>query len=377
MHVKRKLLALLAGLLALGIAPTASGGPGPQGISSENVEHVAFVPFEVGTATGARIVGKYLYVTTWKTFSIYDVSDPTDPQLESITPFEFKFENEDVATNGKILIFSEELPNAAIHVWDVRDKANPKKLVSAEGLGQHTMSCVDNCRWLYGSEGAIIDLRNPSKPKLLDRRWGSDGGTSNGHDVIEVGPDRVATATDPIQLLDTSNPARPKIIARAKPMDEFVHSVQWPNMGRDNFLLAAGETWVPAADAQCTDNTAGFTTWDTRNYKKTRTFKLIDVFRPTAGDLVNGSPPLNAPFGCSTHWFQQHPTFEDGGLVAAGMYNHGTRFLKVSRKGKISEVDWFVPTAGGTSATYWRTKRIVYAIDYQRGFDILKYNGKF
>lgn len=377
MHVKRKLLALLAGLLALGIAPTASGGPGPHGISSDNVEHVAFVPFEVGTATGARLVGKYLYVTTWKTFSIYDVSDPANPQLESITPFEFKFENEDVATNGKILIFSEELPNSALHVWDVRDKANPKKLVSADGLGQHTMSCVDNCKYLYGSDGYIIDLRKPSKPKLLDRRWGSDGGSSNGHDVVEVGPNRVVTATDPIQLLNTKNPAKPKIIARAQPMNEFVHSVQWPNKGKDDFLLATGETWVPGADAMCQDNTAGFSTWDATNYKKTKTFQMKDIFRPTAGTLTNGSPPINAPFGCSTHWFEQHPSFKDGGLVAAGFYNHGTRFLKVSKKGKISEVDWFVPHAGGTSAAYWRTKRIVYAIDYQRGFDVLKYTGKF
>ncbi|MDQ3985706.1 MAG: hypothetical protein M3280_04330 [Actinomycetota bacterium] len=73
-------------LLLLGTAPGASGGPGPHGISSNNVEHVTFVPFEVGTATGARIVGKFLYVTTWKTFSIYDVSKPESPELLSITP---------------------------------------------------------------------------------------------------------------------------------------------------------------------------------------------------------------------------------------------------------------------------------------------------
>ena len=103
---------------------------------------------------------------------------------------------------------------------------------------------------------------------------------------------------------------------------------------------------------------------------------MIDVFRPTAGNYVDGRPAINAPFGCSTHWFQQHPDFKNGGLVAAGFYNHGTRFLNVDKKGKISEVGYFMPHGGGTSAAYWRTDRIVYTVDYQRGMDVLKYTGK-
>jgi hypothetical protein len=377
--VKKLLLAAMSSaLLVLGVTPGASGGPGPHGISSDNVEHVAFIPFEAGTATGARIVGKYLYVTSWKTFSIYDVSDPASPQLESITPFEFKFENEDVATNGKVLIFSEELPNAALHVWDVRDKANPAKLATLEGAGQHTMSCLFKCKWLYGSDGAIIDLRKPAKPKLMSSTWGDKAATGNGHDVVEIRRGIVLTATDPIQLLDArKDPAHPKMIAVAKPMNEFVHSVQWPNLGRDKFMLAGGETWVPGQDATCSGSTAGISTWNGANWKKTHSFQMIDIFRPKAGSYTDGRPPVNAPFGCSSHWFQHHPKFKNGGVIAAGFYNHGTRFLNVSKKGKISELGWFLPTGGGTSAAYWRTKRIVYAIDYQRGFDVLKYNGKF
>jgi hypothetical protein len=166
------------------------------------------------------------------------------------------------------------------------------------------------------------------------------------------------------------------MIALARPMNEFVHSVLWPRKGRDKFILASGETWLPGVDAMCGDGTAGFSTWNARNWKKTHTFQMIDIFRPRMGNYANGRPPINGPFGCSTHWFQNHPKFDNGGLVAAGFYNHGTRFLKVSRKGQIKEVGWFLPTGGGTSAAYWRTKRIVYAIDYQRGFDVLKYTGK-
>src|SRR3712207_8267266 len=37
----------------------------------------------------------------------YDISDPEAPVRMSTTPFGFKFENEDVATNGEIMIFSD------------------------------------------------------------------------------------------------------------------------------------------------------------------------------------------------------------------------------------------------------------------------------
>jgi LVIVD repeat len=371
-------MAAISALLILGGIPAATGGPSAGGLSTDNVEYVTFVPFEAGTATGARIVGKYLYVTTWKSISIYDISDAENPQLESITPIGFMFENEDVATNGKVLIFSEELPNETLHVWDVTNKAKPVEVGTLEDAGQHTMSCILNCKYLYGSDGHIIDLRNPKKPKLHPRSWGEGKPTDNGHDVNEIAPGIVLTASDPMQLLDArKDPTNPKLLAVAHPMDEFIHSVQWPNKGKDKFVLATGETWFPVLDTRCTEGTAGFSTWNGSNWKKTRSLQMIDVWRPTGGNYVDGSPPTNAPFGCSTHWFQQHPDFKNGGLVAAGFYNHGTRFLDVDSKGKIKEIGWFIPHGGGTSAAYWRTDRIVYAIDYQRGFDVLKFTGKF
>lgn len=373
----KRLIAILglAALVTTGVP--ASAGPSAGGLSSDNVEFVQFVPFEVGTATGARVIGKYLYITSWKTFSIYDVSDPLNPAHLSTTPFGFKFENEDVATNGKIMIFSESLPQSIIHVWDVEDKANPVEIAAVPG-GQHTMSCLLDCKWLYGSDGNIVDLRNPAKPILAKEKWGEGMPATSGHDVEEVAPGLVLTATDPMMLLDArKDPRHPKLLAAAAPMGEFIHSVQWPNLGKDKFALASGETWTPGTDARCKAKAAGISTWDGSQAKKTHTLKMIDVWRPTNGTYADGSPPANAPFGCSSHWFEEHRTFDDGGILAAGFYNHGTRFLRVAPTGKVSQEGWFIPAGGGTSAAYWVTDRIVYAIDYQRGFDVLKYNGKF
>jgi hypothetical protein len=60
--------------------------------------------------------------------------------------------------------------------------------------------------------------------------------------------------------------------------------------------------------------------------------------------------------------------------VTLAYYDNGTRFLNVSGKGQIKEVGWFVPFGGVTSAPYWVTEEIVYAIDYTRGLDILRFN---
>jgi hypothetical protein len=76
------------------------------------------------------------------------------------------------------------------------------------------------------------------------------------------------------------------------------------------------------------------------------------------------------------HWFTTHPSYRDGGLVAMGWYEHGTRLLEVSKQGRISEYGWFLPLGGSTSAAYWVDARTLYVVDYQRGLDILRWNGK-
>src|SRR5437773_77094 len=105
---------LTVGLISIALlgsfAMPATGDQSEGGFTSKYVKWVRFIPNEVGTATGARIVGHFLYMTSWRSFSIYDVRKPLDPKLVSQTfwgelgddPFEF--ESEDMPTNGKVLI---------------------------------------------------------------------------------------------------------------------------------------------------------------------------------------------------------------------------------------------------------------------------------
>jgi len=99
--------------------------------------------------------------------------------------------------------------------------------------------------------------------------------------------------------------------------------------------------------------------------------------RPHSGQYVDGNPPDGGySFGCSSHWFEPHPAFHNGGLVALASYENGTRIKRISSSGKITEVGFFEPLGGSTSAPHWaKDGRTIYAIDYHRGIDVLHYNG--
>lgn len=343
--------------------------PGPGYFASDNVEWITTLPIETDTS-GARLVDEYFYITTARWLVIYDVSNPTMPERlgMAVLPQEPQFSEEDVDTNGNILLIGT-LGN--LYVFDVSEKTNPTQIGSLEGADQHTISCILNCTYGYGSAGLIVDLRDPTHPKEVGN-WGDGMPASSGHDVTEVAPGLVVTSTNPLMLLDArKDPVHPRLLALGAPDDErFMHSNAWPRTAKDKFLLVGGETSGPF----CDDEDAGaFMTWDASRWKKTKTFTMIDEYRVTDGLPTDGNATVHS---FCTHWFEVHPKFHNGGLLAMAWYEHGTRFLRISDKGKISEDGYFLPVGGATSAAYWITDEIVYAVDYQRGVDILRYTGK-
>ena len=169
-------------------------GPGPGFFASDNVEWVTSLPIHAD-GVGARIVGKYMYLTTERDLTIYDISKPAAPVRVGMLPFvppqEFYFPEEDVDTNGKILLSGS---SGTLNVIDVKNKANPKVIGSVDGADEHTISCVLDCTYGYGSEGVIVDLRKPTQPKIVGD-WTKSGTGRGGHDVTEVAPGLVVTST--------------------------------------------------------------------------------------------------------------------------------------------------------------------------------------
>jgi hypothetical protein len=376
------IVALLV-LLVSALAGQASGGPTTGGLATDNIEHVKHIPM-AQNGVGGRLIGKYFYMNDQNKVMIYDVSDPVNPEMLGFVamPQEWQFSREDIDGNGDILVvpntasgqndgnLQTESPANAVYIIDVEDKANPKIISKVPGAAQHTFSCVLNCTWAYGSGGNIIDLRNPAKPKLVKSTWGEGTPAGNGgHDVEEVAPGLVMTATEPMMLLDArKDPAHPKVIAVAERSNEYMHQARWPRGMKDKFLLAASETTM---NGKCSENSGSFQTWDARAWRK-GIFKQIDKFVPTNGIIVDGKPV--AQRNCTAHWIEEHPDFNNGGYVASGFYDHGTRFFEVTPTGQIKEAGYFMAYAGQASAAYWITDEIVYTVDYNRGLDILRFS---
>lgn len=393
--MKRLVALIAAGLMMMSTAALAQTAPLPgqaAGFMTDNVEYVGFVPFEAGTSTGITIHDNYMYQTSWKNISVYDISDPASPQLLDTAPVGFWFENEDVniTPDGAYLFFAESLPGDTLHVWDVEDKTNISEVATLDGAGDHTTSCILKCKFLYGSDGSIVDVRKPAEPKLIasnsdsGKRWTelATGQNYSNHDVEEVKNGFILDApiSGNFHYIDVRNPLKPKVLAEGvKEVEEtgwLFHSGAWPNNAKDNFIVMQGEDNF---NARCNANNGPIQVYSTKGWKKTKTFRVTDTYRVTNGTYADGSPAANG-LGCSAHWFEVHPSFKNGGLVTMGYYEHGTRFFSVDKKGKIAEEGYFLPHGGSTSAAYWATDDkkadIVYAVDYTRGIDILRWTGK-
>ena len=374
-----KVLVRLIAATVVALSLVSSGAtPGvSSGLASDNVQYVSTVPFDAGTAWGARLVGDHLYVSSYRHFTIYDVSDPLDPQLMSTTPTPTLLNGEDVDTNGKILLLTMSAPGTnALLVYDVEDKSMPKLIATLEGAGDHTMTCLMSCRWAYGSTGTVVDLRKPASPKIAGS-WRDEFGLRFVHDVTEVAPSRVLVASRYMLYLDArKDPTNPKVLATgytdenlaAPTQAKHAGSTRWPRSATDDFVLFAGES---PAHMQCNDGAATLSTWDATKWRRTESFKKLDDFRVSNGGYADGSPPAGA-LGCTPLWFDDHPKFRNGGLIASAWAEHGTRILSVDRRGQIREEGWFMPFGGEAAAAYWITNDIVYSIDLVRGIDILR-----
>ncbi len=370
-----------------GTASSATAGPGPGYFATDNVEWLGNIPLNTDSA-GARILGNYLYVTEDRGLTIYDISDPQLPKPTGFHPLPQMpyFTEEDVDTNGKILLIGGYgdltdgiAPINNLFVFDVTNKSLPTLIGRVQGGDAHTISCVLDCTWAYASNGRIIDLRNPAAP-VLAGNWRTSAGAPSAHDVTEVAPGIVVTSSNPLHVLDArQDPANPTTmptpsggLLTARPPDSrFIHGNLWPHGGTDKFLLAGGET-----SGNCNQTNAGaFMTFEKvvdPETQKVTGFQFRDTYRvPTGGLPPDGQSPYDQ---YCAHWFTIHPTYRDGGLVAMGWYEHGTRFLRINpADGDITEVGWFLPLGGSTSAAYWVNDEILYSVDYQRGIDILRF----
>lgn len=381
-------LALFTGLIPATPGVSGETGPGPGGVTSDNVEFIRHLPI-AQDGVGGRVVGDYFYANDQNKVMIFSLEDPENPTLTGFVPMpqEWLLSREDLDGNEKVIVVPNQVTASAdgqprvganaLYVIDVEDKSNPVIIGTLPGAGSHTSSCVLDCKYVYNSNGQIIDIRTPSEPKLLKTKWGEGKPAQSGHDVEEIAPGIVLTSSNPTMLLDArKDPANPKLLAVSDVITDVsvFHSSRWANNGKDSFFVAGSERNFVA---RCGSKTDGhMMTIDASDWRKTgKLGPILDRHYEKNGTYIDGRPAANQG-GCSSHWLELHPSFRNGGLVAHSRFEHGVRIMDISSKGKIKEVGYFMPWAGMSGAAYWVNDRVIYSLDYNRGIDILKYTGK-
>jgi len=368
------------------------------GLASANVTYVGSIPID-NPGVGARVVDvgdqRRLYVTGIPGLSIYDVTNPELPVVLGHLPLP-NWENEDVAVSadGGTVLVTEYTGTFYLHVFDT---SNPTLPVLAATLllesGGHTSECLDAvCNWVYGSEGQIIDLHDKKNPIVRPETWTELLGLPDGHAMTLDAAGVLTIDTTPLAMVDARKPLQPRLLATAPEGEQsarqtaYQHNNLRPHadryrsqspkkkgsFSRGEMILGNGETNLTGV---CDGGSGPFATWSARGYDRGGSLKVLDVFRPANGQYVDGDPAVNA-LGCSGHWFTwQDAATDDGYVVAAGWYEHGTRFLHVdAHTGKIEEIGFWQPVYGSASAAHWVGDGYVYVVDYGRGIDILRFD---
>src|SRR3954447_25044776 len=409
-----RLVALTAVAAALLASPAFAQSPGGDYIASENVTLLKSIK-SAGDGVGARIVGHYLYVTSTKDLEIFDITKPEDPQMVGSLNLHVEFENEEVPTNGKVLGISGQTPtvtgsgnicpstypvassSGCLVLYDVRDPAAPKEVSSILDAGDHTSTCVLDCTFFYGSAGSITDAQGvldgvqakkignwQQSPTIPDFNGPDTSGkfVRGCHNLTEIRPGILMAACQPFLILsvrpeDGGTILQPKLLSSGSNEDgRFIHGNHWPRAGEDKIALVGGEhNFQPNCNPPGVEIGA-FMTFDASHANLDGKFDgPLDEWRPTNGAYLDSNPPTQI-LGCSAHWFDEHPSFKNGGVGAGGAYENGTRFLQIGANGKITEQGYFVPLGGATSAPHWAPNSdVVYAVDYERGLDVLKWSG--
>ena len=315
---------------------------------------------------GAALDGDSLYVATALSLSIYDVSSPSSPRLLATRASSRLIHGELISTGGDLLLLNGGFSGGGLDVWNVEDRSNPVLAGTLDELADEHVSCLLDCRWAYGSDGSVVDLRVPQRPEVHSVDWKAEAGLGPRaiHRLDEYRPGFMATAPrggEPV-ILDVRRPLRPRVVARTEigilDTTAFLYT-SWPRGGQDRFVVGSGENWG------CTDEFQGaLVTFDTKGWPRDDEFEVAGRFR-YAGRTEDES--------CLAYYFSLHPEFADGGLVLLPNGLDGTRLIEVARDGKMKQIGSFVLPWSDVWMTFWIDEEIFYALNTTGEIYILRY----
>ncbi|MFD0472692.1 LVIVD repeat-containing protein [Nonomuraea thailandensis] len=153
-------------------------------MTSDNVKHIANVPRtapfdgEGDLGTDLAFQGDYAYVGNFGGFSIFDISDPTKPQL--VSQVSCPAQQNDVTIYQDLLILSIDEPRGGpecdsgddernwegLRIFNVSDKKSPQYVGAVQtdcGSHTHTMVPAGETLYVYVSSPAPSRTRRPAR----------------------------------------------------------------------------------------------------------------------------------------------------------------------------------------------------------------------
>jgi hypothetical protein len=394
-------------------ASTATGTTTGGVMTSDNVKQVAHVPRTApfdgvdNINTDLAFQGDYAYVGNFGGFSIYDISDPTKPQV--VSQVACPAQQNDVTIYQNLLILSIDEPMAGpecdagdderswegLRIFDVSDKKSPKYVGAVQTeCGSHTHTMVpgkDNLYVYVSSPGPEPDsetcpapheliqivevpLKSPAsakivaKPDIFPERQHSEL-ASGCHDITAYPEKKLAAAAcfgDGV-LLDISDPVSPKVLQQLTDTENFQiwHSATFNN---DGTKVVFGDELGGGGMATCDRNTP-------------QTKGANAVY-----DLVNGQLERRGYFKIPREQQQEENCVAHNGslipvpgkdIMVQAWYQGGVSIWDFTDSASPKEIGYFERgparqggIAGSWSAYYYNG--YIYSSDIMEGLDVLE-----
>jgi hypothetical protein len=426
------------------VLPGASAPAAEEGVHSPNMRHVAHLKYELRygktSSSGTdvefaklRLGGKkrdFAVAGSYRNgLQIIDISKPTRPRIAGVYDCAiaqgdvqiFKRRKRTYATYTADDISSETnirsdcyrfAGNTALNKTPygtfIVDITNPRKPETVSfvplAVGSHNQTVHPNGRFLYNSNSdldqrgtiEIIDISNLAKPKVvkvLDLQTGLDS-----HDVTfnKKGTRAYSAAITHTLVINTTKPAKPRIIGRIIDPAINIHhqsdpvTIKDPFLGKKRFLVVTDELAGAAGNGACPGG--GLHVYDItgdreRNPVKVGFYNMPEV-KP-AGDGVVGGDSLT----CTAHVLRMYPKQK---IMTIAWYNAGVRVIDISGLAGVSV--GVSPAAGSVGAGMkeigyhyfpnsdtWSAKTnrfskdgsfYLYGNDFARGFDVYRFDAK-
>ena len=274
-------------------------------------------------------------------------------------------------TTGTILIFSAAAALPHLFVYDNRRQQSHTDRSSQEG-GAHTADVHASTASALRIERQHLGSSRPEQPGSAEGQVGEGMPARRAHDRNEGGSWSDASSSRPIIYLDGRKIRRvPTACIGTTRRSPACPPNRCPTKGKTTASCSRRiERHGRAGGAN-----GALMSWDaSTGRRRSRSSCWTSTNCPV--DVQDGSPAVN---GCwlLAHWFQEHPLVSTTAAWWLWARTSPERVLSTSHRAvKIKEVGYFVPHALVDVGGLLGHRRALYAIDYSRGLDILRYTGR-